>query len=121
MELRFRFPSSLASGVSGPVLRPVTRAIRSAKAPCGTPAPSLPEAKCCCTACCMAAILGFSVGVRGKSCSGHTNHRRISRNEERGFSAEDKPKPREPRDRERDREEGKEGKGERPNFRRGYN
>jgi magnesium chelatase subunit I len=48
-------------------------------------------------------------------------HRRISRNEERGFSAEDKPKPREPRDREREREEGKEGKGERPNFRRGYN
>src|ERR1039457_5369731 len=48
-------------------------------------------------------------------------HRRISRNEERGFSAEDKPKPREPRDRGRDREEGKEGKGERPNFRRGYN
>jgi magnesium chelatase subunit I len=46
-------------------------------------------------------------------------HRRISRNEERGFSAEDRPRPREPR--ERDREEGREGKGERPNFRRGYN
>src|SRR4029077_18521435 len=45
-------------------------------------------------------------------------HRRISRNEERGFSAEDRPRPREPR--ERDREEGREGKGERPNFRRGY-
>ena len=39
-------------------------------------------------------------------------HRRISRNEERGFSAEDRPRPREPR--ERDREEGREGKGERP-------
>jgi magnesium chelatase subunit I len=48
-------------------------------------------------------------------------HRRISRNEERGFSGEDKPRPREPREREREREEGKEGKGERPNFRRGYN
>jgi magnesium chelatase subunit I len=48
-------------------------------------------------------------------------HRRISRNEERGFSGEDKPRPREPRDREREREAGKEGKGERPNFRRGYN
>jgi magnesium chelatase subunit I len=46
-------------------------------------------------------------------------HRRISRNEERGFSADDKPRPREPR--ERDREEGREGKGDRPNFRRGYN
>ena len=46
-------------------------------------------------------------------------HRRISRNEERGFSAEDRPRPREPR--ERDREEGREGKGERPNSRRGYN
>src|SRR5450631_3965938 len=45
-------------------------------------------------------------------------HRRISRNEERGFAADDKPKPREPRERER---EEKEGKGERPNFRRGYN
>jgi len=48
-------------------------------------------------------------------------HRRISRNEERGFSGEDKPKPREPRDREREPQDGKEGKGERPNFRRGYN
>jgi len=38
-------------------------------------------------------------------------HRRISRNEERGFAAEEKR--REPR------EEG--GKGERPNFRRQYN
>jgi magnesium chelatase subunit I len=47
-------------------------------------------------------------------------HRRISRNEERGFAADDKPKPREPRDRDRERED-KEGKGERPNFRRGYN
>ena len=47
-------------------------------------------------------------------------HRRISRNEERGFAADDKPKPREPRDRDREREE-KEGRGERPNFRRGYN
>src|ERR1035438_10776117 len=73
MELRFKSPSSLASGVSGPVLRPVTRAIRAAKAPCGKPAPTLPVAKCCCTACWMAAILGFCVGVRGKSCSGHTN------------------------------------------------
>jgi magnesium chelatase subunit I len=43
-------------------------------------------------------------------------HRRISRNEERGFSGEEKPRPREPRERERE-----EGKGERPNFRRGYN
>jgi magnesium chelatase subunit I len=43
-------------------------------------------------------------------------HRRISRNEERGFAGEDKPRPREPRERERE-----EGKGERPNFRRGYN
>jgi len=48
-------------------------------------------------------------------------HRRISRNEERGFAAEERPKPREPRDRERERDEGKEGEGERPNFRRGYN
>jgi magnesium chelatase subunit I len=48
-------------------------------------------------------------------------HRRISRNEERGFSGEDKPRPGEPRDREREREEGTEGKGERPKFRRGYN
>ena len=47
-------------------------------------------------------------------------HRRISRNEERGFTADDKPARREPRERERDRE-GQEGKGERPNFRRGYN
>jgi magnesium chelatase subunit I len=47
-------------------------------------------------------------------------HRRIGRNEERGFSAEEKPARREPRERDRDREE-KEGKGERPNFRRGYN
>jgi magnesium chelatase subunit I len=39
-------------------------------------------------------------------------HRRISRNEERGFAAEEKK--REPRERE-------EGKGERPNFRRQYN
>ena len=43
-------------------------------------------------------------------------HRRISRNEERGFAGEEKPRPREPRERERE-----EGKGERPNFRRGYN
>src|SRR5207248_1873965 len=48
-------------------------------------------------------------------------HRRISRNEERGFLGDDKPRPREPRgDRERERDE-KDGKGERPNFRRGYN
>ena len=47
-------------------------------------------------------------------------HRRISRNEERGFSGDDKPKPREPREREREPHD-KEGKGERPNFRRGYN
>src|SRR5438105_7218956 len=39
-------------------------------------------------------------------------HRRISRNEERGFGAEDKK-------RESPREEG--GRGERPNFRRQYN
>ena len=39
-------------------------------------------------------------------------HRRISRNEERGFACEDKPRPRETRE---------ENKGERPNFRRGYN
>jgi magnesium chelatase subunit I len=39
-------------------------------------------------------------------------HRRISRNEERGFAAEEKK--REPRERE-------EGKGDRPNFRRQYN
>jgi len=37
-------------------------------------------------------------------------HRRISRNEERGFGAEEKRQP--PKD---------EGKGERPNFRRQYN
>jgi magnesium chelatase subunit I len=41
-------------------------------------------------------------------------HRRISRNEERGFGAEEKR--REPREREE-----KESKGERPNFRRQYN
>ena len=41
-------------------------------------------------------------------------HRRISRNEERGFGAEEKR--REPREREE-----REGKGERPNFRRQYN
>ena len=46
-------------------------------------------------------------------------HRRISRSEERGFLGEEKPPRRDPRDpRERDE---KEGKGERPNFRRGYN
>ena len=45
-------------------------------------------------------------------------HRRISRNEERGFLGEERPPRREPRERERDE---KEGKGERPNFRRGYN
>jgi magnesium chelatase subunit I len=47
-------------------------------------------------------------------------HRRISRNEERGFAADDKPPRREPKERDRDRED-KEGRGERPNFRRGYN
>ena len=47
-------------------------------------------------------------------------HRRISRNEERGFAGDDKPARREPREPQRDRE-GQEGKGERPNFRRGYN
>ena len=41
-------------------------------------------------------------------------HRRISRNEERGFAAEDKR-------RETTREEGGGGRGERPNFRRQYN
>ena len=41
-------------------------------------------------------------------------HRRISRNEERGFGAEEKR--REPRERDE-----KESKGERPNFRRQYN
>ena len=46
-------------------------------------------------------------------------HRRISRNEERGFSGEEKPPRRDPR--ELQREAGEEGKGERPNFRRGYN
>jgi len=48
-------------------------------------------------------------------------HRRISRNEERGFLGEERPPRRDPGDR-RDRErDEKEGKGERPNFRRGYN
>ena len=47
-------------------------------------------------------------------------HRRISRNEERGFTGDDKPARREPREPQRDRE-GQEGRGERPNFRRGYN
>ena len=47
-------------------------------------------------------------------------HRRIGRTEERGFTAEEKPPRREPR--ERERSEGREGKGERPpDFRRGYN
>ena len=46
-------------------------------------------------------------------------HRRISRSEERGFSAEEKPPRRDPREAQREQE--KEGKGERPNFRRGYN
>jgi magnesium chelatase subunit I len=41
-------------------------------------------------------------------------HRRINRNEERGFTAEDKR-------RETSREEGGGGRGERPNFRRQYN
>jgi magnesium chelatase subunit I len=44
-------------------------------------------------------------------------HRRISRNEERGFSGEEKPARREARERERDPQD----KTERPNFRRGYN
>ncbi len=48
-------------------------------------------------------------------------HRRISRNEERGFLGEERPPRRDPGDRrERERDE-KDGKGERPNFRRGYN
>jgi magnesium chelatase subunit I len=47
-------------------------------------------------------------------------HRRISRSEERGFTADEKPARREPREPQRDRE-GQEGRGERPNFRRGYN
>jgi magnesium chelatase subunit I len=44
-------------------------------------------------------------------------HRRISRNEERGFQGEERP----PRREARDVREEKEGKGDRPNFRRGYN
>ena len=44
-------------------------------------------------------------------------HRRISRNEERGFLGEERP----PRREARDVREEKEGKGDRPNFRRGYN
>jgi magnesium chelatase subunit I len=46
-------------------------------------------------------------------------HRRISRNEEHGFTGEQKPVRRERPEREEGPEE--KGKGDRPNFRRGYN
>ena len=46
-------------------------------------------------------------------------HRRISRNEERGFTGEEKPQRRERPEREDVQEDR--GKGDRKNFRRGYN
>ena len=77
-QIEVAFQLGVRSERAEPNSRPVMRcdqvsqcALRSRAAP-----PS-PEAKCCCTACWMTAVLGFCVGVRGKSCSGQTSQRRI--------------------------------------------